>query len=65
MADSESRTVNVGRDESDTKNLLSNNSIEPTAITHVGAAKLLHGVEKSYDPGKKLLEENRKNYGNR
>ena len=52
MAGSESRSVNIGREGHDTKNRLSNNSI--------AGAKLLQGVEKSYDPGKKLLDESEK-----
>lgn len=52
MAGSESRSVNIGREGHDTKNRLSNNSIT--------GAKLLQGVEKSYDPGKKLLDESEK-----
>ena len=37
-----------------------NQSSEPTAVTHIGTAKLLQGVEKSYDLGKKLLDESEK-----
>lgn len=52
MAGSESHSVNIGREGHDTKNRLSNNSI--------AGANLLQGVEKSYDPGKKLLDESEK-----
>ena len=63
MADGNNRTVNIGRNESDTKNRLSNNSMEPMAKRNaslIGVAKLLQGVEKSYDSGKLLLDESAK-----
>ena len=39
-------------------------SLAPTQLgvktPSVGLAKLLHGIEKSYDPGKKILDESQK-----
>jgi len=52
MAGEENRTVNIGRNDNGTKNRLSNNSIT--------GANLWKDVEKSYDPGKLLLDENAK-----
>ncbi len=52
MAGEENRSVNIGRNDNGTKNRLSNNSIT--------GANLWKDVEKSYDPGKLLLDESAK-----